>query len=365
MPNLAFLRRPPFCPNPDCDSRTNPTPWRFQRKGFYPRSQPPHRIQRYRCSHCGRYFSSQTFATTYWLKRPRLLELVFHRLVACSALRQIAREHQVSHSTIRTLSDRLGRHCLLFHERLRPKTTPAEPLVLDGFRTFEHSQYWPMDVNLVVGPSLFVYGFNDVELRRSGTMRPAQRARRAVLEKRYGRPDPDATRKRVEALLRRVIPAQGEVVLRSDEHPAYVRAIARLRDRTILHERTSSKAARTTRNPLFAANLSDLLIRHSSANHKRETIAFSKRRQSALYRLAVWVVWRNYMKGRSENRRLGPPAMALGLIDEPLTAREILQKRLFPEQVLPDRGWLRECFFGRIPTRAIARCASHRAKYAV
>jgi transposase-like protein len=365
MPNLAFLRRPPFCPNPDCDSRTNPTPWRFQRKGFYPRSQPPHRIQRYRCSHCGRYFSSQTFATTYWLKRPRLLELVFHRLVACSALRQIAREHQVSHSTIRTLSDRLGRHCLLFHERLRPKTTPAEPLVLDGFRTFEHSQYWPMDVNLVVGPSLFVYGFNDVELRRSGTMRPAQRARRAVLERQYGRPDPDATRKRVEALLRRVIPAQGEVVVRSDEHPAYVRAIARLRDRTIVHERTSSKAARTTRNPLFAANLSDLLIRHSSANHKRETIAFSKRRQSALYRLAVWVVWRNYMKGRSENRRIGPPAMALGLIDEPLAAREILQKRLFPEQVLPDRGWLRECFFGRIPTRAIARCASHRAKYAV
>jgi hypothetical protein len=38
---------------------------------------------------------------------------------------------------------------------------------------------------------------------------------------------------------------------------------------------------------------------------------------------------------------------------------------LFPERVLPDRGWLRECFFGRIPTRAIARCASHRAKYAV
>lgn len=365
MSNLTFLRRPPFCPNPDCDSRTDPTTWRFQRKGFYPRSQPPHRIQRYRCSQCGRYFSSQTFATTYWLKRPRLLELVFHRLVACSALRQIAREHRVSHSTIRTLSDRLGRHCLLFHERLRPRTTPTEPLVLDGFRTFEHSQYWPMDVNLVVGPSLFVYGFNDVELRRSGTMRPAQRMRRAVLERRFGRPDPDATRKRVEALLRRVIPSRAEVVLRSDEHPAYVRAIARLRDRTILHERTSSKAARTTRNPLFPVNLSDLLIRHSSANHKRETIAFSKRRQSALYRLAVWGVWRNYMKGRSENRRLGTPAMALGLIGEALTARAILQERLFPEQVLPDRGWLWECYFGRIPTRAIARCVSHRAKYAV
>ncbi|MEZ4332868.1 MAG: hypothetical protein R3F35_13990 [Myxococcota bacterium] len=87
---------PPFCPNPRCDSRTNPAPWRFQRKGFYLRGRPPHRVQRYRCSRCRRSFSSQSFATTYWLKRPDLLEPVFHRLVACSAFRQIAREYQVS-----------------------------------------------------------------------------------------------------------------------------------------------------------------------------------------------------------------------------------------------------------------------------
>lgn len=365
MPNAPTRFTPPFCPNPRCDSRTNPTPWRFQRKGFYPRGRPPHRVQRYRCSRCRRYFSSQTFATSYWLKRPDLLEPVFHRLVACSAFRQIAREYRVSHSTIRTLSDHLGRHCLLFHERLRPRTSPPEPLVLDGFRTFEHSQYWPMDLNLVVGPSLFVYGFNDVELRRSGTMRPAQRVKRALLEKRYGRPDPGATRKRVEELLRRVIPPGGVAELRSDKHRAYARAIRKLRDRTILHARTSSRAARTTSNPLFPVNLSDMLIRHSSANHKRETIAFSKRRQSALYRLAVWVVWRNYVKGRSENRRLGPPAEGLGLIREALTARGILRRRLFPERVLGRSSWLWACYFGRIRTRAIERCRVHRARYAM
>jgi transposase-like protein len=366
MPHTATRFTPSFCPNPRCDSRTNPTTWRFQRKGFYPRRRPPHRVQRYRCSHCRRCFSSQTFSTTYWLKRPDLLEPVFHRLIACSALRQIAREHQVSHSTIRTLSDRLGRHCLLFHEQLRPRTCPTEPLVLDGFRSFEHSQYWPLDLNLVVGPSLFVYGFNDVELRRSGTMRPAQRLKRDLLERRFGRPDPEATRKRVEELLRRVIPSGGMVELRSDEHPAYPRAIGRLRDhRTILHDRTSAKEARTPRNPLFPVNLSDLLIRHSSANHKRETIAFSKRRQSALYRLAVWAVWRNYVKGRSENRKLGPPAMALGLIGRALSVKAILARRLFPERVFPRSAWLWACYFGRIPTRAIERCARHRARYAM
>ena len=356
--------RPPFCPNPDCDSRTKSGAWRFVKKGFYARQTPPRRVQKYQCVHCRRSFSSQTFSATYWLRRPDLLESTFHRLVSCSGFRQIAREAGVSHSTIRRLSDRLGRHCLLYHERHRSKTCPDEPLVLDGFRSFEHSQYWPMDLNLLVGVSLFVYGFNDAELRRSGSMRPAQAEKRSFLERRHGRPDPQATRKRIEELLRRVVPPGGEVELRSDDHKAYPRAITRLRDRRLHHRRTRSKEARTPANPLFAVNLADMLIRHSSANHKRETIAFSKRRQSALYRLAIWVVWRNYMKDRSENRRIGPPAKALGLIDRALTVTEILQHRLFPGR-LGIKGWLAECYFGRIPTRAIERCAAHDCSYAI
>jgi transposase-like protein len=180
------VRRPPFCPNPQCDSRKNPPAWRYTKKGFYPRDCAPKRVQRYQCSHCFRYFSSQTFAVTYWLKRGDLLESTFHRLVSCSGMRQIARETGVSHSTIRRLSDRLGRHCLLFQEAMKPKGCPNEPIVLDGFRTFEHSQYWPMDLNWVVGTSLFVYGFNDAELRRSGTMRPAQAVKRTILRSGMG-----------------------------------------------------------------------------------------------------------------------------------------------------------------------------------
>ncbi|MEZ4290315.1 MAG: hypothetical protein R3E53_07165 [Myxococcota bacterium] len=263
------------------------------------------------------------------------------------------------------MSDRLGRHCLLFHEKRRPGFCPTEPLVLDGFRSFEHSQYWPMDLNLVVGgKSLFVYGFNDAELRRSGTMRPAQALQREILEKRHGRPDPQATRKRVEELLRRVVPPGGSVVLRTDEHQAYPRAIGRLRDRSIVHEQTSSKAPRTTVNPLFPVNLSDMLIRHSSANHKRETIAFSKRRQSALYRLAIWVVWRNYLKDLSENRKRGTPAQALGIATRAVSVREVLARRCFPWRVRSVRGWLGDCYFGRIGTRAIERCVAHEARYA-
>ena len=51
-------------------------------------------------------------------------------------------------------------------------------------------------------------------------------------------------------------------------------------------------------------NLADLLLRHSSANHKRETIPFSKRRQGAL-----------------------------GLTQRRLGVGEILGSRLFPDRV--------------------------------
>jgi len=240
--------RPAYCPNPRCDSRTKSTPWRYKKKGFFFRDQKPRRVQRYLCHHCGRNFSSQTFDVSYWLRHGHLLEPLFKRLVSCSGLRQIAREMEVSHSTVQRLTERLGRHCLLFHERMRPRTAPAEPLVLDGFRTFEHSQYWPMDLNLLVGASHYVYGFNDAELRRSGTMRPSQRLKRAMLENRHGRPDPRATRRQVEELLRRVVPPGGAAVIRSDEHQAYPQAMGRLRDRTFHHEPTPSTAARTTQN---------------------------------------------------------------------------------------------------------------------
>jgi len=363
MPLSSYPSPPSFCPNPTCDSRLNSKLWRFKKKGFFLRDQKPHRIQRYLCHHCGRNFSSQTFSTGYWLRRPDLLEPLFYRLVACSGFRQIGREMHVSKTTIQRLSERLGRHCLLFHERLRPRSAPSEPLVLDGFRTFEHSQYWPFDLNLLVGTSHYVYGFNDAELRRSGTMRPAQRLKRTILEAKHGRPDPQATRKQVEELLRRVIPPDSRTVLRSDEHQAYPQAMRRLQDRTIRHETTSSRASRTTQNPLFPVNLADLLLRHSSANHKRETIAFSKRRQGALYRVAIWVVWRNYIKDRSENRRDGPPAKALGLISRALDVNEILKGRLFPE-LEGISGWLSACYFGEIPTRAIKHCGIHRAKRA-
>jgi hypothetical protein len=126
-------------------------------------------VQRYRCSQCGRCFSSQTFSLTYWLRRPDLPRRIFLRLLSCSAYRQIARDLGVSPTTVLRQVERLGRDCLLFHERLRPKQPLSESLVVDGLEAFELSQYTPVHFHTAVGgDSHYVYGFTDSELRRKG-----------------------------------------------------------------------------------------------------------------------------------------------------------------------------------------------------
>jgi hypothetical protein len=47
-----------------------------------------------------------------------------------------------------------------------------------------------------------------------------------------------------------------------------------------------------------------------------------------------------------------------------MTVGEVLSARLFPDRVGLS-GWLSRCYFGEIMTRAIEKCRSHRAKYAI
>ncbi len=354
---------PPFCPNPACPFHRQTEGWRFRRLGFFARRSPPWRVQRYQCRHCRRAFSTQTFQTTYWLRHPELLQPLFFRLLACSGFRQIAREFAVSPSTVLGQCARLGRHCLLFQHRFRPPGPPPEPLVLDGFESFEFSQYHPCHFHVVVGKrSHFFYAFTDSELRRKGRMTDRQRRRRAWLEHRFGRPDPRSIEREVAAVLGLVAPPGTTLELHSDDHPAYPRALRRLPVR-VRHRVTPGRARRTARNPLFPVNLLDLLIRHGSANHKRETIAFSKRRQSAAERLAVLQVWRNFIKPFSERRPSPAPAETLGLMPRRLTVAEVLAERQWPGRVLlPARL---ECYYRRaVLTRRIARCRGHRLRYA-
>jgi len=355
---------PPFCPNPKCrHHRDLHCPWRWRRSGFFRTCATPQPIQRFTCTVCRRSFSTQTFSTSYWLKRPDLPRRSFMKIVGGMAARQIARDLRVAPSTIDHLIGRLGRHCYLLHTLLAARALPVGPQVMDSFESFEFSQYFPFLHHLLVeANSSFFWYFTDSPLRRKGRMTTAQKRRREKLEEALGRPDPKAVEKDVRELLKAFLERVPQVTLRSDDHRAYPQALRDLACR-YTHEVTSSKERRTANNPLFEINLLDGLIRHSQANHRRETWAWSKRRQGSADRLAIFIVWRNYLKLRWEKRSRQTPAMLKGLLERRWKVEDVLRERLFRTRTaLPGRWGL--YYDRRVTTTALARNRRHELKYA-
>jgi hypothetical protein len=357
--------RPPFCPNPSCPDHRDPSTFRFVRWGHFLRTCPViRRIPRYRCSRCRRTFSSQTFETTYWLRRPELQISVAERLLSGSGYRQVARFLGCSPSTVMGQAARLGRHAMLFQELHRPKEI-RERLALDGFESFAFSQYYPLHLNLSVGAvSHFVYALTESELRRKGRMTKAQRVRRGEEELAVGRPDPRAIEKGVLELLEWVLAEGSETEVHTDDHPAYPRAIQKLSGgRRVRLQVTSSRERRTTRNPLFPVNRQDLMLRHTGANHRRETIAFSKLRASVIERGWLQVVFMNFLKPFSEKRQDRTPAQRLGIVRRRLTLGDVLRTRLFATRIGLG-AVLRQHYERRVPTRRIPSMKRHALRYA-
>ena len=141
IPTRDFV--PTHCPWKEC-SEHSPGPrssrYRFHHHGYYERKCAPHRIPRFRCCRCKRTYSRQTFSTTYYAKRPKLLSLIAGLLQASACFRQIARTLGCAHATVGRAAARLGRHCMLLLARALTEIGPVdEPLVIDHFEAFELS----------------------------------------------------------------------------------------------------------------------------------------------------------------------------------------------------------------------------------
>jgi transposase-like protein len=361
---IPAVWQPPHCPNPNCHYHNGfSSPEDFKRIGYYSTLANPKRIPRFLCKHCRRSFSRQTFSTTYWQKMPHLDRQIFMSIVGCMGNRQLARACGVSHETIARHVARLGRHCFVLHANLLHGHNPFTHVVIDGFESFEYSQFYPMHHHVAVDKStgFFIY-FTDSELRRKGRMTADQRRQREEFEKLLGRPDPKAIEKDMAESIQISLRGAVSATVYSDLHPAYLRSLRRV-PIAVTHSKTDSKQHRGTHNPLFEVNRLDMLIRHGSSNHKRETIAYSKRRQSSAERLVIYQVWQNTVKWRSENRPGQTPAMVLGWLDHRLEIEEILSERLFRAHVeLPPR-WA-DYYERKVTTRALKRNRRHTLKYA-
>jgi hypothetical protein len=93
---------------------------------------------------------------------------------------------------------------------------------------------------------------------------------------------------------------------------------------------------------MFTVDQLHQLIRHTCADHKRETLAFGRRVESIVGRAYLIAVWKNFLKGRSERKPdRTTPAMRVGLTDRPWTWQRLFSRRLFAARERPTEGELR------------------------
>jgi len=251
----------------------------------------------------------------------------------------------------------------LFQAQELERIRNVDEIVIDGFESFEYSQYHPFHHNIAVEVRTgYLLLHTDSPLRRKGSMTAHQKKRRTTLEATLGRPAPDAVRTGIRDLLEPIAAKCDTLAIRSDDHRAYPPAMRQLGCR-ITHKVTSSKDRRDDRNPLWEVNLADLMIRHSTAAHKRETIAWAKRRQASAEKLAIFQVWRNYVKRRWENGPAESSAMLKGLASRLLKVRDVLSERSFREHIGLPKPWA--LYYDRaIETPALGVNRMHTLSYA-
>jgi len=290
----------PHCPNPSCVNFHAPRAGKwYQRYGSH-HTEAFGEVPRFKCTSCGKTFSTQTFHIDYYAKKVIDYEPIIEHLVTASGNLDLYRKLGVSADSVENRIERLCRVVLAIHSALLQALPLQEDFAADGLESFSYSQFFPNHVNLIAGSrSEFIYELGLAVLRRKGRMTEHQREKRKVLET-IGRADPKGIEKSMRHLaedLTHRLASKGVVrrVLFSDEHPAYPRAFRRIPDfpLQLLHVQIPSTTPRTWLNPLFPVNYLDRQLRKDSSDLVRQTVQFAHCPSSLMARMAIYRFYHN------------------------------------------------------------------------
>ena len=328
---------PPFCLNPKCPFHSEhivaqaPCPW-FYRHGSYD-TEAFGAVPRFRCRHCRRGCSRQSFRLDYYAKRIVDYREVLRQLVSCGSTRDMSRAFCATTSTVANRIERLARGAAALHAGVLQRVGVAEPLVIDGFQNFAVSKYFPNNINLMVGQhSGLLYDCDYRTIRRSGRMSEPQRERREQLEQHFRAPSNALVEgfrtlvdsaMRVRSHLQRCTDAEsaageaaeqsseaiGTLRLLSDEKSEYKRALSSdphyrrlVVSGLIVHECTLSTEARTMSNPLFVVNYLDRQLRKDLKECVRHTVCFGRNVSNVMQRMLLYRLYHNHYKAYRHHR---------------------------------------------------------------
>jgi len=231
------------------------------------------------------------------------------RLNSCSGYRQIGRALSLSYAVLRNRFERLARNYLHLTSIALAHFALPEDIAFDGFESFVGSQFVPDNFNIAIGTTSRVpYVCNLTLFRRHGRMTEKQKERRTKLDKLWNQPKrsliqscKDAFRDIISLYLNRQ--SLTPFTIYTDQKKEYQIALKELPEakhlmtlNVLQHHQTSSRAARTKKNPLFPVNYFDREIRKNSAAHVRETVRFDHEVNMSAARMAIIIGYHTFQK---------------------------------------------------------------------
>jgi hypothetical protein len=224
---------------------------------------------------------------------------------------------------------KFGRVLAQLHDNLSPRLPAERTFLLDEEETYEGASIRPLTMPVLIErETWFVVATAVGPIRRLAPPGSTRRQRQDHDELERGhRPDRsrECVQKVLQSLARRI---DGHFTLRTDEKSSYETLAKQVFGDRVRHETTAGTQIRTTFNPLFAINVTLAMTRDSCGRLRRRSWLVTKSRDRLQDHLAVFTVYRNYVRRRfNHDAAHETPAMLLGLLPRQLHVREVLAWR--------------------------------------
>jgi hypothetical protein len=187
--------------------------------------------------------------------------------------------------------------------------------MLDELETFEHSRRLsPVTVPVLIErKSYFIVDLQTAPLPCRGRLSEKDRQKKKEREAGWG-VRRSGSREAVERsfdTLAKLHVTRGSVLVETDMKTSYRTILAKRFGSRLSHARHSSKAKRDFANPLFPINHTLAMMRDGISRLVRRNWGASKLRARLELHAWIWAVWRNYVRGITNESPRITPAMVL------------------------------------------------------
>jgi transposase-like protein len=270
--------------------------------GSYFRKNDSRKIQRYKCTHCSKRFSRETFKLEYYQKKRRINFTLFKLLSSGTSHRRAALALGVNKKTVERRIAYLGQKCRQKNETFLKKQKKVKRFEFDDLITKENSKLKPLSVSVAV----------DRDSRRILSAQVSKIAAfghlAKIARKKYGKRKSEH-KKALKAMFEELKPlTQKECFIRSDEHQNYQMFVDRYYPKAFYQQFKSERAhvagqgeiKKVSFDPLFAINHTMAMLRDNIKRLTRRTWCTTKKVERLKDCLDIYIYYHNayYLKRR-------------------------------------------------------------------